>query len=162
MNLEVEQTEKTKEMETQTDNSVVSKLNQLLINYQVHYQNLRLFHWNVKGPFFFVLHDKFEELYREAAEQIDEIAERVLALGGTPKGSLKNIVSKAHVESHEEIMEANEMVEAIITGHKILIGNLNDVLKAAEEHGDEGTLDIFTSYIQQLEKHNWMFKSYLN
>lgn len=159
---EIEQTEKQKEMETKTETSVVSKLNQLLIDYQVHYQNLRLFHWNVKGPFFFVLHDKFEELYREAAEKIDEIAERVLALDGIPKGSLKNIVSKAHVESHEEIMEANEMVSAIITGHKILIGDLNAVLQAAEEESDEGTLDIFTSYIQELEKHNWMFKSYLN
>ena len=149
-------------METRTETLVVSKLNQLLINYQVHYQNLRLFHWNVKGPFFFILHDKFEELYREAAEKIDEVAERVLALGGTPKGSLKNIVSNSHVESHEEILDANRMVEAIITGHKILIGNLNEVLKAAADEGDEGTLDIFTSYIQQLEKHNWMFRSYLN
>jgi len=149
-------------METQTQSSVVTKLNQLLINYQVHYQNLRLFHWNVKGPFFFVLHDKFEDLYREAAEKIDEIAERILALQGTPKGSLKNIVSNAHVESHEEIMEANKMVEAIVTANKILIGNLNDVLKAADEEGDEGTIDIFTSYIQELEKQNWMFTSYLN
>ncbi len=159
MNLE---TQNINDMETQTENAVVSKLNQLLINYQVHYQNLRLFHWNVKGPFFFVLHEKFEELYREAAEKIDEVAERVLALEGTPKGSLKNIVSNAHVESHEEIMEANQMVEAIVTANKILIGNLNDVLKAAEEEGDEGTIDIFTSYIQELEKQNWMFKSYLN
>lgn len=158
----ITETEKQKDMETQTQSSVVTKLNQLLINYQVHYQNLRLFHWNVKGPFFFVLHEKFEELYREAAEKIDEVAERILALQGIPKGSLKNIVSNAHVESHEEIMEANKMVEAIVTANKILIGNLNDVLKAAEEEGDEGTIDIFTSYIQELEKQNWMFTSYLN
>lgn len=149
-------------METKTETQVVSKLNQLLINFQVHYQNLRLFHWNVKGPFFFVLHEKFEELYRDAAEKIDEVAERILALEGVPKGSLKNIVSKAHVESHEEIMEANAMVEAIVTGHKILIGNLNEVIKAAEVEGDEGTIDLFTSYIQELEKENWMMKSYLN
>ncbi|WP_245733644.1 Dps family protein [Roseivirga pacifica] len=141
--------------------TVVEKLNQLLINYQVHYQNLRLFHWNVKGPFFFVLHDKFEELYRDAAEKIDEVAERVLALGGTPKGSLKNIVSNADVESHEEQMEANEMVNSIISANKKLIENLNGVLTTAEEAGDEGTLDIFTSYIQELEKQNWMFKAYL-
>ncbi|GHE66959.1 Dps family protein [Roseivirga thermotolerans] len=149
------------QMGIQADSPVVEKLNQLLINYQVHYQNLRLFHWNVKGPFFFVLHDKFEELYREAAEKIDEIAERVLALGGTPKGSLKNIVSNAHVESHEEIMEANKMVEAVVTANKILIGNLNELLDAAGKTNDEGTTDIFTSYIQELEKQNWMFKSYL-
>ncbi|PWL27869.1 Dps family protein [uncultured Roseivirga sp.] len=148
-------------MENKSESAVVSRLNQLLIDYQVHYQNLRLFHWNVKGPFFFVLHDKFEELYREAAEKVDEIAERVLALDGTPKGSLKNILSNAHVESHAEQMDSNAMVEAIIEAHKILIGDLNEVLKAADEDGDEGTIDIFTSYIQELEKHNWMFKSYL-
>jgi len=73
-------------METLQHNRVVEKLNQLLINYQVHYQNLRLFHWNVKGPFFFILHEKFEELYNEAALKIDEVAERVLALNGIPKG----------------------------------------------------------------------------
>lgn len=139
----------------------VEKLNQLLINYQVHYQNLRLFHWNVKGPFFFVLHDKFEELYREAAEKIDEVAERVLALEGTPKGSLKNIVSNADVESHAEEAEANEMVQAIIAANNKLIDNLASVLEAASEAKDEGTIDLFTSYIQELEKQNWMFKSYL-
>lgn len=139
----------------------VESLNQLLINYQVHYQNLRLFHWNVKGPFFFVLHDKFEELYREAAEKIDEIAERILALEGTPKGSLKNIVSNADIESHAEEVEANDMVKAIIVGNQKLISNLEEVLSAASESKDEGTIDLFTSYIQELEKQNWMFKSYL-
>lgn len=148
-------------MEKSTNMTVVEKLNQLLINYQVHYQNLRLFHWNVKGPFFFVLHDKFEELYRDAAEKIDEVAERVLALGGTPKGSLKNIVSNADVESHEEQLEANQMVDSIITANKKLIENLNELLATADEANDEGTLDIFTSYIQELEKQNWMFKAYL-
>ena len=143
------------------DNKVVDKLNQLLINYQVHYQNLRLFHWNVKGPFFFVLHEKFEELYRDVAEKVDEVAERVLALEGVPQGSLKNILSKADIESKDEVEDPNAMVEAIVNGHNVLIENLRDVLKEAEEANDEGTLDIFTAYIQELEKENWMFKSYL-
>ncbi|MFT6872495.1 MAG: starvation-inducible DNA-binding protein [Roseivirga sp.] len=149
-------------METLQQNRVVEKLNQLLINYQVHYQNLRLFHWNVKGPFFFILHEKFEELYNEAALKIDEVAERVLALNGIPKGSLKNILANANIESHAEIMEANAMVEAIIDANKVLVNNLEDLLKEANEAGDEGTLDIFTSYIQELQKQNWMLKSFLN
>ena len=143
------------------DNKVVDKLNQLLINYQVHYQNLRLFHWNVKGPFFFVLHEKFEELYRDVAEKVDEVAERVLALEGVPQGSLKNILSRADIESMDEVEDPNAMVEAIVKGHNVLIKNLRDVLKEAEEANDEGTLDIFTAYIQELEKENWMLKSYL-
>lgn len=145
----------------QKTEKVVESLNQLLINYQVHYQNLRLFHWNVKGPFFFILHDKFEELYREAAEKIDEIAERILALEGTPKGSLKNILKHAEVESYDEIIDAENMVNAIVTANKALISNLESLLAAANEAEDEGTLDIFTSYIQELQKQNWMMKSFL-
>ncbi|OEK00077.1 hypothetical protein BFP97_00460 [Roseivirga sp. 4D4] len=149
-------------METTIENAVVEKLNQLLINYQVHYQNLRLFHWNVKGPFFFILHEKFEELYNEAALKIDEVAERILALNGIPKGSLKNILANADVESHEEIMEADAMVEAITKANLVLVSNLGELLEEAGKAGDEGTLDIFTSYLQELQKQNWMLKSFLN
>lgn len=149
-------------MKTIEKHTVVEKLNQLLINYQVHYQNLRLFHWNVKGPFFFILHEKFEELYNEAALKVDEVAERILALDGVPKGSLKNILANANIESQAEIMEANAMVEAIINANKVLVQNLESLLSEAGEAGDEGTLDIFTSYIQELQKQNWMLKSFLN
>lgn len=149
-------------MKTAEKNEVVGRLNQLLIDYQVHYQNLRLFHWNVKGPFFFILHEKFEELYNEAALKIDEVAERILALDGTPKGSLKNILANANVESHEEILEANSMVDAIINANSVLVSNLEELLQVAGNAGDEGTLDIFTSYIQELQKQNWMLKSFLN
>ena len=140
---------------------VVESLNQLLINYQVHYQNLRLFHWNVKGPFFFVLHAKFEELYLDAALKVDEIAERILALEGTPKGSLKNILKHAQIESYDEVINAENMVEAIVSANAILIANVEELLKIAAEANDEGTLDIFTSYIQLLQKENWMLKSFL-
>lgn len=149
-------------MENLKQTQVVEKLNQLLIDYQVHYQNLRLFHWNVKGPFFFILHEKFEELYNEASLKIDEVAERVLALDGVPKGSLKNILANANVESQAEIMEANAMVEAIVAANKVLIYDLDNLLKVSSEAGDEGTLDIFTSYIQELQKQTWMLKSFLN
>ena len=148
-------------MDNAVNNQVVDKLNQLLINYQVHYQNLRLFHWNVKGPFFFVLHEKFEELYNEAAMKIDEVAERVLSLGGTPKGSLNNILSNANIQSHDELLDANAMVNSLIEANKVLIDNVSEVLEEAGQADDEGTLDLFTSYIQELEKQNWMFKSYL-
>ena len=64
---------------------VVSALHQLLADFQVHYTNLRGFHWDIKGHGFFVLHGKFEDMYNDAAEKVDEIAERILMLGGTPK-----------------------------------------------------------------------------
>jgi starvation-inducible DNA-binding protein len=144
------------------DMRTLENLNQLLINYQVHYQNLRIFHWNVKGPMFFVLHEKFEELYTEAAIKIDDVAERILALDGIPKGSLKNILDNAQIKSEEEVMEAANMVASIVTSNHILIDNLNTVLSSAQDENDEGTLDLFTSYISELEKQNWMLKAYLN
>ena len=60
----------------------IHALNILLSNYQTYYQNLRGVHWNIKGKRFFELHVKFEELYNAAQEQVDEIAERILTLGG--------------------------------------------------------------------------------
>ena len=149
-------------METiNTSPAVVNNLNQLLIDYQVHYQNLRLFHWNVKGPFFFMLHEKFEELYLEAAERIDEVAERILALDGTPKGSLASITAHATIPSSEDIVDANDMVQAILDANRILVKNLTAVLASATEAEDEGTLDIFTGYIREIEKQNWMLRSFL-
>lgn len=59
----------------------IELLNSLLANFQIYYQNLRGFHWNVKGNRFFVLHAKFEELYNDAIEKVDELAERILTLG---------------------------------------------------------------------------------
>ena len=141
---------------------VVDNLNQLLIDYQVHYQNLRLFHWNVKGPFFFVLHDKFEELYLEAAEKIDEVAERILALDGSPKASLTSITSQSAIPSKDEVVDANDMVRAILHANEVLSKDVHQVLNSAGAVEDEGTLDIFTGYIRELEKQNWMMKSFLN
>lgn len=140
----------------------VNKLNQLLIEYQMHYQNLRVFHWNVKGPMFFVLHAKFEEMYLIAAEKNDEIAERILALDGMPTGSLETILKLSEIDSASEALSANEMIESIVAANHVLIKNVNLVLTSAQEHDDEGTLDLFTSYISEIEKENWMLKAHLN
>ena len=70
---------------------VVESLQQLLADYQVFYANLRGFHWNIKGHGFFVLHSKFEDLYNNAAEKVDELAERILMLGGVPKNKYYSI-----------------------------------------------------------------------
>ena len=64
--------------------NVVASLKQLLADYQVFYTNLRSFHWNIKGHGFFVLHGKFEDINENAAEKVDELAERILMLGGEP------------------------------------------------------------------------------
>ena len=71
-------------LDTAKTGRTIEKLNKLLSDYQIHYQNLRGFHWNIKGKSFFTLHSVFEKYYDQAAERVDEIAERILMLGGTP------------------------------------------------------------------------------
>ena len=87
---------------------VVEALQQLLADYQVFYTNLRGFHWNIKGHGFFVLHSKFEDMYNDAAEKVDELAERILMLGGVPvnKGSIGRILCRRSVGKRSEHLRA--------------------------------------------------------
>ena len=86
-------------LEEKGANTIVLSLQQLLADFQIHYANLRGFHWNIKGHGFFVLHSKFEDLYNGAAEKVDEIAERILMLGGTPAN---NYTQRRSNSGHDE------------------------------------------------------------
>ncbi len=86
-------------MEESVAFGISEKLNVLLADYQVYYQNLRGFHWNIQGNRFFSLHEKFEELYLSTAEVIDEIAERILTLGHVPLHTFNDYVATAHLKA---------------------------------------------------------------
>ena len=92
-------------------NSVVSALHQLLADFQVHYTNLRGFHWDIKGYGFFVLHSKFEDMYNDAAEKVDEIAERILMLGGSPENKFSSYLKVAKVKEISGITCGGEAVD---------------------------------------------------
>ena len=92
----------------------IGLLNVLLANYQTYYQNLRGVHWNIKGKRFFELHVKFEELYTTAQEQVDEIAERILTLGGVPFHTLESYVKHASVPVGENIFDDEKTVRLVI------------------------------------------------
>ena len=77
--------------------NIVAGLQQLLADFQVYYTNLRGFHWEIKGRGFFVLHEKFESMYDDAATKIDEIAERILTLGQTPENKFSEYLKVARV-----------------------------------------------------------------
>ncbi|MBI1184147.1 DNA starvation/stationary phase protection protein [bacterium] len=147
------------------DESVVielsEKLNDLLANFQVYYQNLRGFHWNIKGRDFFELHVKFEELYTEAAQSVDEIAERILTLDHIPMHSFSNYVNVADIEEATNITKGQECVKHIHENVQVLIKKEKSILKMAEEADDQGTADLMTQYIAKQEKQQWMLRSYL-
>ena len=83
--------------------NVISGLEQLLADYQVFYTNLRGFHWNIKGHGFFVLHSKFEEMYDNAAAKVDELAERILMLGGQPENRFSEYHKQAMLEEETNV-----------------------------------------------------------
>lgn len=149
-------------LDPEKSRKTVNLLNGLLANYQIHYQNLRGFHWNIKGSRFFVLHAKFEELYNDAAAKVDEIAERILTLGGVPLHSYAAYIEAATLEAKENVSEENACLHAVVEDIQALLKQERELLNVAAETGDEGTQDVFSSYISGQEKLLWMLNAYLN
>lgn len=140
--------------------NVIAALQQLLADYQVHYTNLRDFHWNVKGHGFFVLHSKFEELYDDAASKIDEIAERILTLGGVPENRFSQYLKVAKIKETAGVKCGNEAVDHVLDAYGYLIGVERRLIEVAEEAGDAVTVDLMTGYIAQQEKMVWMLVAF--
>ena len=147
---------------TQTNNmNTTTQLNNLLASYQVHYQNLRGIHWNIKGVHFFELHVKFEELYLDAQIRIDEIAERILMLGGTPLHTFSDYITNSKILESHYISEDKAAVSMLVENMQTLMQLERKVMKAAESEQDETTLDLMTQILVFQEKTIWMFKAWL-
>lgn len=140
--------------------NVISALNQLLADSQVHYTNLRGFHWDIKGHGFFVLHGKFEDMYNDAAEKVDEIAERLLMLGGTPENKFSEYLKVAKVKEVSGISCGSEAVDHILDTYKYLIGAERKLIDLANEAHDDTTADLMTGYLKEQEKMVWMLVAF--
>lgn len=140
---------------------LIDIVNKQIANWNVLYVKLHNYHWYVKGPQFFTLHTKFEELYNEAALHIDELAERLLALGGKPLATMKEYLTVASVQEAKGNETAEEMVAEIVRDFETMIEELKDGMNYAGEINDETTGDMLLGIHQSLEKHVWMLKSFL-
>ena len=140
---------------------LTTKLNDLLANYQIYYQNLRGFHWNIKGREFFELHAKFEELYNDARIKIDEIAERILTLGSTPSHTMSSYVSSASIQECTHVTDGVKAVEITATNLGVLVEKERIILSEAADADDEGTVTLMSDYITEQEKVLWMLHAYL-
>ncbi|SES39628.1 Dps family protein [Salipaludibacillus aurantiacus] len=137
-------------------------LNRQVANWNVMFVKLHNYHWYVKGPHFFALHEKFEELYNEAAGHIDELAERLLTLKGKPVASMREYLEVSTIEEAEGEKSAEEMVKALVEDFDRLSAELqSDIETLEEEAGDEATADMLVEIRQSVEKHNWMLRSFL-
>lgn len=142
-------------------NKTIQELNQLLANYHIYYQNLRNFHWNIDGENFFDLHEKFEELYNDARQKIDEIAERILILRARPLSQYSNYLEHAEVREAGRIREDRQMVRIVLENHAEIISNMRRVLRTAEESKDEGTIDMIGGFLENIEKKSWMLDAWM-
>ena len=137
------------------------RLNSLLADYQLFYQNLRGLHWNIKGREFFELHLKFEEYYDNAVIKVDEIAERILTLDGEPLHTFTDYLNISEIKEEKGVTNGIEGVNIIINNFSILILKEREILSLAAEADDEGTVSLMSDYISETEKTLWMLNSYI-
>ena len=140
---------------------IAEKLNELLADFSIFYQNTRGAHWNIKGDQFFTLHIKFEELYDNLVLKIDEIAERILTLGYTPNHNFSDYIQLSTIKESKEVSDGTKCVENILSSFKTVIDLQRELLDITEKAGDEGTNALMSGYISEQEKEVWMYNSYL-
>lgn len=139
---------------------VVEELDILLADYNMYYQKLRNFHWNVVGKNFFDLHIQFEDMYNDAKEKVDEIAERILTLRYQPTSNFSDYLKNSNLKESPSELEDKKMVETLLEDHGKLLKQMDKVLKAADAAGDNGTDDLIAAYIGELEKTSWMLDAW--
>ena len=145
--------------EIKNKTKIVNQLNSLLSNYEMYYQNLRALHWNIKGNMFFMLHAKYEEMYNEASEVIDEIAERILTLGETPSHTFEDFIKNSSVKAVKNVTDTSESLRIVLANQELILEKTYEVNDIASDSGDEGTVAMLSEIISQLEKSIWMFKA---
>ena len=141
---------------------LTEKLNSLLADYMLFYQNTRGLHWNIKGEKFFELHLKFEELYTNLLLKVDEVAERILTLGATPLHTFADYTNTSSMKSSKDISQPEPGVKIILDAFQILLIKRRELLDITQEANDEGTNALMSDYIREQEKLMWMYSAYLN
>lgn len=155
----------TKRRKTSTRKSetpVVRALRQVVADSYALLGQTHLCHWNVRGHGFFSLHNAFEAQYTELFAAIDEIAERIRALGSYAPGGLGNLAKMAGTKEIREDAPADEMVAHLVAVNEGLVKNLAKARDLAAKAGDSETEDLMIGRIQVHEKTVWMLKSFLS
>jgi starvation-inducible DNA-binding protein len=140
--------------------NVVTALQNLLADFQIYYTNLRGFHWEIKGRGFFVLHEKFESMYDDTATKVDEIAERILTLGGTPENKYSGYLKLARIPEVSGVTSSHEAVDNILNTYKHFIAEERKLIDLANEANDAVTADMLTGYLKEQEKMIWMLVAF--
>ena len=133
----------------------------LLADSYTLYLKTHNFHWNVTGPMFTTLHTLFETQYTELALAVDQIAERIRALGEFAPGSYTEFARLATVKEAKSVPPAVEMIRQLVADYETVAATAQEVFDVADELGDQATADLATQRMQISEKNAWMLRSHL-
>ena len=140
---------------------IATQLSKLLADSYTLYLKTHNYHWNVTGPQFNALHTMFEQQYTELAAAVDEIAERIRALGITAPGSYSEFARLTAVEEGTGQESAEEMIRQLVVGQEAVVRTARKAFPAADAANDEPTADLLTQRMQVHEKNAWMLRSML-
>ena len=141
--------------------AIAEGLSRVLADTFALYLKTHSFHWNVTGPMFNTLHTMFMEQYTELWTALDEIAERVRALGYPAPGSFTQFSTLATIAEETSVPRANDMIRQLVEGHEAVARTARAVFPTAEEANDQPTADLLTQRLQIHEKTAWMLRSLL-
>ncbi len=142
--------------------AIASGLSQVLADSYTLYLKTHNYHWNVSGPQFNTLHQMFEDQYSELAIAVDDIAERIRALGFDAPGSYRAYSQLTEIEEEDKVPVAEEMIRQLVIGQETVARNSRKVIEVAENAGDHPSADLLTQRVQLHEKNAWMLRSMLN
>jgi starvation-inducible DNA-binding protein len=140
---------------------IAEGLSRLLADSYTLYLKTHNFHWNVTGPMFQTLHTLFETQYTELATAVDNIAERIRALGLPAPGSYEQFAALSSIREETGVPKAEDMIRQLVEGQEAVARTARSVFPAADAAGDEPTADLLTQRMHIHEKNAWMLRSLL-
>ena len=138
--------------------TIAQGLSKVLADTYTLYLKTHNYHWNVEGPMFHSLHTMFEEQYNELALAVDEVAERIRALGELAPGSYSEFAKLASIPEGDNRKDAQAMVRDLVEGQETVIRTCRELFPAVDEANDEPTADLLTTRMQTHEKTAWMLR----
>ncbi len=139
--------------------NLLTSLNAFLSDLNVFYRKLQNYHWNIKGKDFFVIHAKLEEYYDEVNNQIDEVAEHILTLGGQPLGTLKDYLNATKiVEAGNNKVDCTVVFNEVIKDYSTLLQDVINIKKLADNQEEHKTSALMDTIIEDYSKKLWMLK----
>ena len=142
--------------------AIANGLSRLLADSYTLYLKTHNFHWNVTGPMFNTLHQMFEQQYVELATAVDEIAERIRALGVVAPGSYTQFAELSTVQEERGVPSAEEMIAQLVRDQETIVRTARDVFPLTEAAQDEPSADLLTQRMQIHEKTAWMLRAMIS